>query len=168
MDFNPTRAIRIFLTVITEHYGDFRGRVSRRDFWTYVAVYVVIAIILTMLRRPVGLNLDVLLHLFLFVPTLALIARRLQDTGRNGAIVWLIMIAPWVIAIVFTFSLLGLFAVIAQSVFAFFGLFFLFALPGLQIGALGLGYFVAAVCVFVLCGQPGTPGPNRYGPPATA
>ena len=38
------QAIQFFKTVVTQHYADFNGRVSRRDFWTYVAVYVALVI----------------------------------------------------------------------------------------------------------------------------
>ena len=41
---------------MTKHYTDFQGRVARRDFWTYIAVYVALAVIVAIVQGMVGLR----------------------------------------------------------------------------------------------------------------
>jgi uncharacterized membrane protein YhaH (DUF805 family) len=157
MDFDLNKAIQYFQTVVTKHYTDFKGRVSRRDFWTYVVVYVALAVIVALVQGMVGLGLLSLVQLALFLPTAGIIARRLQDTGKNGSLVWLLMIP---VLISSTISLL------AALAFGGFALLLVF-LPLLWL--LSLISLCAAIYLIYLCAQPGTPGPNEYGPqPAQA
>lgn len=157
MDFDLNKAIQYFQTVVTKHYADFQGRVPRRDFWTYVAVYIALAVIIAIVQGLVGLALLALVQLGLFLPTAGIIARRLQDTGKNGALVWVLMI-PVLISSTLTF--------IATMAFGGVGLLLIF-LPLLWL--LSLISICAAVYLIYLCVQPGTAGPNAYGPqPAMA
>jgi uncharacterized membrane protein YhaH (DUF805 family) len=41
MEFDVNKAIQYFQDVVTNHYSDFNGRVPRKDYWTYIAVYFV-------------------------------------------------------------------------------------------------------------------------------
>ncbi len=102
MDFDLDKAIQYFQTVVTKHYTDFQGRVSRRDFWTYIAVYVALAVIVAIVQGLVGFALLALVQLGLFLPTAGITARRLQDTGKNGSLVWILMI-PVLISTTLTF-----------------------------------------------------------------
>ena len=77
---------------MTKHYTDFQGRVARRDFWTYIVVYIALALIVAIVQGLVGFGLLALVQLALFLPTAGIIARRLQDTGKNGSLVWILMI----------------------------------------------------------------------------
>lgn len=157
MDFDLNKAIQYFQTVVTRHYTDFRGRVARRDFWTYILVYIALAVILAMLQALVGLGLLGLVQLALFLPTAGIIARRLQDTGKNGSLVWVLMI-PVLISSTVNF--------VAALTFGGFGLL-LILLPLLWL--LSLVSLIAAIYLIYLCAQPGTAGPNPYGPqPAPA
>ncbi len=153
-NFDVNQAIQYFKTVITEHYNDFNGRVSRRDFWTYVAVYVVLVIGLFIVTRVVGLRLLVpLLQLALLMPSAGLTARRLQDTGRSGQLVWILVIPALVSNVV------SLMAYLSFGALGFMLLFF----P--RLGLIGLVAFAAAVLMIYWCIQPGTEGPNEFGPP---
>jgi uncharacterized membrane protein YhaH (DUF805 family) len=157
MDLDLNKAIQYFQTVVTKHYTDFRGRVPRRDFWTYVVVYVALAVIVAMVQGLIGFGLLSLVQLALFLPTAGIIARRLQDTGKNGSLVWLLMI-PVLIS-----STITLLASLALGGFALLLVF----LPLLWL--LSLISLCAAIYLIYLCAQPGTPGPNEYGPqPAPA
>jgi uncharacterized membrane protein YhaH (DUF805 family) len=157
MNFDVSKAIQYFQKVLTEHYADFQGRVGRRDFWTYVAVYVAIAIIAGVLQSVIGLGLMSLVQLALLLPTAGITARRLQDTGQNGSLVWILMI-PLLISSVVTFLTAVTFSAVAL-------LLPLLSLMWL-ISLISLG---AAVYLIYLCLQPGTPGTNQYGPePAMA
>jgi uncharacterized membrane protein YhaH (DUF805 family) len=149
MDFDLHKALQYFQTVVTRHYTDFRGRVSRRDFWTYIAVYVALALIVAIAQGLVGISLLSVLHFALLLPTTAMVARRLQDTGKNGVFAWF-MTAPLLTGTVIAF-LAGL--TLASG---------LFLLPLLLLlSAISL---VAMVGLIYLCVQPGTAGPNTYGP----
>ena len=153
MDFDLNKAIQYFQTVVTKHYTDFHGRVARRDFWTYIAVYVALAVVVAIVQGMVGLGLLALVQLALFLPTAAITARRLQDTGKNGSLVWILMI-PVLISTTLTF--------IATMAFGGAVVLLIF-LPLLWL--LSLISIFAAIYLIYLCVQPGTAGPNAYGPP---
>jgi uncharacterized membrane protein YhaH (DUF805 family) len=157
MDFDLNKAIQYFQTVVMNHYTDFRGRVARRDFWTYIVVYVALAVVVAIVQALVGFGLLALVQLALFLPTAGIIARRLQDTGKSGSLVWVLMI-PVVISSAIT--------LLASLAFGGFALLLIF-LPLLWL--LSLISLCAAIYLIYLCVQPGTPGPNAYGPqPAVA
>ena len=157
MDFDLHKAIQYFQSVVTKHYSDFQGRVARRDFWTYIAVYIALAVIVDIVQGLIGLALLALLQLALFLPTAGITARRLQDTGKNGSLVWILMI-PVLISTALGF--------IATMAFGGAALLLVF-LPLLSL--LSLISIVAAIYLIYLCVQPGTAGPNTYGPqPAPA
>jgi uncharacterized membrane protein YhaH (DUF805 family) len=156
MDFDLNKAVQYFQTVVTQHYTDFRGRVSRRDFWTYIVVYVALAIIVAIVEALVGLGLLALLQLALFLPTAGMIARRLQDTGRNGSLVWLLMVPVLVMS---TISLLAALA---------FGGVTLLLIYFFLLTVLSLISVCAAIYLIYVCIQPGASGPNDYGPPPAA
>ena len=157
MEFDVNKAIQYFQSVVSEHYADFNGRVPRKDYWTYVAVYFVIAIGVAVVERIVGLALLSLLQLALLLPSAGMTARRLQDTGKSGSLVWLLMI-PVLITSLVSFLL--------AMTFGLFGLLIIFV-PLLPV--LGLVGLIAAAYLIYLCVQPGTQGSNQYGPePAPA
>ena len=157
MDFDLNKAIQYFQTVVTKHYTDFQGRVSRRDFWTYALIYLAVAVIVAVVQGLVGLGLLALLQLALLLPTAGMIARRLQDTGKNGSLVWLLMVPVLIssaVSFVAAMTLGGLGLVVIL-----FPLLWLLSLISL----------IAAIVLIYLCAQPGTPVPNAYGPqPAPA
>jgi uncharacterized membrane protein YhaH (DUF805 family) len=77
-------------TVFTQKYADFSGRARRSEYWfAYLAVilaYLVVAIIGGILHARFLIFLVVLA---VIVPSLAVGARRLHDTGRSGW--WLLL-----------------------------------------------------------------------------
>jgi uncharacterized membrane protein YhaH (DUF805 family) len=157
MDFDLGKAIQYFQTVVTKHYTDFQGRVARRDFWTYIAVYVALAVVVAIVQGLVGFALLALVQLGLFLPTAGITARRLQDTGKNGSLVWILMI-PLLVSAILSF--------VATMAFGGAVLLLVF-LPVLWL--LSLISICGAVYLIYLCIQPGTAGPNVYGPqPALA
>ena len=76
----------------TAAYAQFDGRASRSEYWWFYLFTVLITAAADMLGGTVG-NLA---SLALFLPGLALVARRLHDTGRSG---WWFLIAFTVIGI---------------------------------------------------------------------
>jgi len=151
------QAIQFFKTVVTQHYADFNGRVSRRDFWTYVAVYVALVIGVAIIAGILGLRLvPPLLQLALLMPLAGMTARRLQDTGRNGQLVW-ILIIPVLVS-----NVVSLLAFLSFDPLGFVLLFF----P--LLGLITLVSIAAAVLMIYWCVQPGNQGPNEFGPPPQA
>mgnify|MGYP000229162830 CR=1 FL=1 len=79
-------------------YMDFSGRAPRKEFWTFYLVNAAVVILVGafygdgLMRHPMGISVyspsvDTFLFAFLvvaFFPTLAVIVRRLHDTGRRG------------------------------------------------------------------------------------
>jgi uncharacterized membrane protein YhaH (DUF805 family) len=62
-------------------FSEFSGRATRREYWMFFLVNVVIASVLDLLGlRTIGF----LYTLFIFVPSLAVGIRRLHDTGKSG------------------------------------------------------------------------------------
>ena len=153
-NFDVNQAVQYFKTVITEHYNDFDGRVSRRDYWTYIAVYVVLVIGLLIVTRVIGLRVLVpLLQLALLMPSAAITARRLQDTGKSGQLVWLVIVPALVSNVV------SLLAALTFGALGFLLLFF----PMLIL--VWLVAIASAVLMIYWCVQPGSEGPNEFGPP---
>lgn len=69
-----------FIDPITKQYADFEGRTGRQAFWMYVLIYWVVLIVASVVNETAAL----LLSLALFIPNLAITARRLHDVGKSG------------------------------------------------------------------------------------
>jgi uncharacterized membrane protein YhaH (DUF805 family) len=148
-------AIEIYRRNLTEHYFDMNGRVSREEFWVFILASVVVGIAVGVVANILNLYLlSSLYGLAMLLPTAGLAARRLQDTGKPGATVWIAVIpAAIVAAIGFLFALGGLVGALG------------FLLFYLTIGWLiNLVALIAVIYVGYLCAQPGVVGPNQYGP----
>jgi uncharacterized membrane protein YhaH (DUF805 family) len=67
-------------------YADFNTRSSRSEFWWWILLAVIIGLVLSVLGRAAGFFMIIyyLWALATIVPSLALGARRLHDTGRSG------------------------------------------------------------------------------------
>lgn len=78
-----------------KHYADFRGVAHRRAFWMFMLVNLMISvaiIAIEILTHNPGW-LDALYSLATFVPILALMTRRLRDTGLP-LWSWLVLFIP--------------------------------------------------------------------------
>ena len=87
MDFKEI--ISNFITVVTQKYFCFEGRTSRKSFWQYILVYIIVSAILNVVPG-IGKYLYAVWFLALLCPTLGITARRLHDTGRTG---WIQLLA---------------------------------------------------------------------------
>lgn len=76
---------------VMRKYSDFSGRSRRMEYWMFfllnIVVSLIVAVIGTMLHVP---YLSFLYAAVIIVPSLAVTARRLHDTGRSG---WWMLIA---------------------------------------------------------------------------
>ncbi|MGG3469541.1 DUF805 domain-containing protein [Neobacillus pocheonensis] len=93
-----------FLKVV-KNYAGFAGRARRKEYWMFILVYFIFNIVLSIAETIFDINqvLTTLFGLALLLPTLAVTARRLHDTGRSGwmQLIGLIPIIGSIIVIVF-------------------------------------------------------------------
>ena len=98
---------------VLRQYADFTGRARRKEYWMFTLVSFVIAVVLGILDGMLGLDSNLggfnfgllgdLYSLAVLLPTLAVGARRLHDTGRSGwwLLIGIIPLIGWIILIVF-------------------------------------------------------------------
>ena len=74
-----------------KHYADFSGRASRSEFWYFqlfnFLIEIGIYLIVLAIKEVIGIDLGFLRFvcpIALFIPNLAVSARRLHDTNRSG------------------------------------------------------------------------------------
>jgi uncharacterized membrane protein YhaH (DUF805 family) len=152
---DPQAVIEVFRRNLTEHYFDLNGRVSRQEFWYFVlatfVVYIAAAIIDAVVHT--GL-LGAVVGLALLLPMTGLGARRLQDTGQNGSLIWVWTIASGIMQVIALLTAIsGPFGVLA--------FLYMFLAVGWLISLVALVVSIALIYFWV---QPGTVGPNAYGP----
>ena len=70
---------------VLKKYAVFDGRASREEFWTFTLVNLIVSLVLHTVLGVLGF----IYNLAVLVPSLAVGARRLHDTGRSG---WLLLI----------------------------------------------------------------------------
>ena len=85
-----------YLKVMRDNYANFNGRARRKEYWMYVLVQSIIMIGLMILDSILGLDFElqgislgygylyligVIVH---FIPSLAVLVRRLHDVGKSG------------------------------------------------------------------------------------
>lgn len=76
-----------YLTVL-KNYATFSGRARRKEYWMFTLIHVLVAFILLGVGLAVDQTVSMVLYLGYIaatvVPTLAVVVRRLHDTGRSG------------------------------------------------------------------------------------
>ncbi|MDC7683809.1 DUF805 domain-containing protein [Asticcacaulis sp. BYS171W] len=162
------------------HYGRFRGRSGRAEFWAFVGTQVLIYAVLISLLSDFGARFksgEVFSHpilwglwLLLLTPNLALSVRRLHDLDLSG--LW--VAAPWVVSSIGVaafnlffrpkgpnpaetppFDLLGIYTLLSVMIEVMAGLVMYVVLP----------FMAAQVVMLLVAALPGQSGPNRYGGP---
>ncbi len=93
---------------VLKNYAVFQGRARRKEYWMFTLFSIIISIILTIIDGLIGLTnvLTSIYSLIVLLPSLAVCARRLHDTGRSG---WWILLAliPVIGAIILLVFLCG-------------------------------------------------------------
>lgn len=79
---------------VLKNYAVFSGRASRKEYWMFMLINFFIAISLAVIDAMLGTYgaIYVLYTLAVFIPGLAVLVRRLHDTGRSGWWFWLSVI----------------------------------------------------------------------------
>ena len=144
-----------FHRIVTRHYFDMRGRAGRAEFWYFVLAYIAIAILAGILGGISGLPLALLFSLAMLLPSAGMGARRLQDSGRDGRLVWIPVVGGFVAQMYAGMT--------AFSVWHGGWLPLLLFGPPLAIVELALAIAWIAMLYFWM--QPGDPGDNAHGPP---
>lgn len=74
-----------FLNVLKNQYADFKGRATRSQFWYFMLIYFIISIILSIVEGALNTTLlSFVWGLIMFIPSIAISARRLHDTDKSG------------------------------------------------------------------------------------
>ena len=91
-----------FLTVVQDHYADVSGRARRAEYWMFQLVSLgllvgigLLAGVLLSISDALGGVAALLLavaYLALLVPSVAVLVRRLHDTGRSGWWYWISLV----------------------------------------------------------------------------
>ena len=141
-----------------EKYADFSGRASRAEYWWFVLAMIIAYVVLGMIvENMLGIDkmvlgiygpLTTLLWLATIIPSISVAIRRLHDTNRSAW--WMLLIVPYCISAALAAQAL------ASGSMAALG----------SAGLLGIVGLVCAIALLVFMVLPGTPGDNRYGPPA--
>ena len=85
-------------------YADFTGRARRKEYWLYLLFYFIFSVLVNVIDLSLGtIFIGTIYSLALLLPSLAMGARRLHDTGRSGwwQLLNFIPIIGWIILIVF-------------------------------------------------------------------
>ena len=85
-----------YLKVMRDNYANFSGRARRKEYWMFVLVQTIVMIGLMILDSVLGLDFElqgisigygylyligIIVH---FIPSLAVLVRRLHDVGKSG------------------------------------------------------------------------------------
>lgn len=152
---DPQAIFENFRRTITDHYFDMTGRAGRAQFWYFVLAYIVIAIAIAIVQSVIFVPLLAIFNLALLLPSAGLGARRLQDIGRDGKLIWIFIALSVVSQLVSLLTMVGMFAIGWLSVLLF----------GPLAVVLNLALLVVCIVLIWFWCQPGDPAANAYGPP---
>ncbi len=134
-------------------YAVFSGRAQRSEFWWFFLFSAVSSAIASIV--PV---IGQIYLLVLLIPSLAVSARRLHDTGRSAW--WLLLYLASILAMGIAFAAILVLLIEPERPNDYEALM-IFAWIAM------VSFFIALGCslvLLILCVLPGTVGPNRYGP----
>jgi len=73
-----------YYVAVLKKYTVFTGRCRRKEYWMFVLVNIIIAIVLSVVSRAVHLNIVLIYDLAVLLPGLAAGIRRMHDTNHSG------------------------------------------------------------------------------------
>lgn len=152
---DPQAIFENFRRTVTEHYFDMHGRVGRAQFWYFILAYVIGGLIAAILGAATFVPLSEIYNLAMLFPLAGMGARRLQDTGRDGKLIWILLILGFVSQVA------GILAGASYHAWGAWSLIFL----GPQLALLHLALGIASLVLIYFWCQPGNASDNAYGPP---
>ena len=87
---DPHAIFENYKRILTQHYFDMSGRVGRAEFWYFVLANFIAFLAAKIAGTILHMPLETLYNLAVLLPATSLGARRLQDIGRNGQLVWVL------------------------------------------------------------------------------
>jgi uncharacterized membrane protein YhaH (DUF805 family) len=140
---------------VLSKYATFSGRARRAEYWWFYAFTILVAFAASVVDDALSTVVDndsgivgTVTSLALLLPTLALTARRLHDTGRTGW--WMLLpVIPCLATVV-----VGTATLFASTPAALVVLFV----------ACALATLLTSIVLLVFLCLDSKPGPNRYGP----
>ncbi|MFB4423190.1 DUF805 domain-containing protein [Streptomyces sp. QL37] len=76
---------------VLKNYAGFGGRARRKEYWMFVLFNFIAAVVLSVLGLAIDSQIPYIIYLLaVIIPTIAVVVRRLHDTGRSG---WWILIS---------------------------------------------------------------------------
>jgi uncharacterized membrane protein YhaH (DUF805 family) len=83
---------------VLKQYADFEGRARRKEYWMFILFNILFSILAAVLDNVLGIAhpvtgygpLYIIYVLVVFVPGIAVTARRLHDIGKSG---WMLLLA---------------------------------------------------------------------------
>ena len=96
----------MFIKVVRDNYANFEGRARRNEYWMFVLITTVISFgawVIDALLFPEQRLISNLYSLAIVVPSVAVGARRLHDTGKSGwwQLLYILVIIGWIPLIIF-------------------------------------------------------------------
>lgn len=152
---DPHAIFENYRRAVTQHYFDMHGRIGRPEFWYFILANFIGAVIAAILQGVTFLPLLAIYNLAMILPAAGMGARRLQDTGRDGRLVWAFIIAGFVSQVLAAMAKLSFLAMGFLSVLLF----------GPPLALIHLALLVVCVVLIYFWCQPGDAGANAYGPP---
>lgn len=93
-----------YLDVIKNYVG-FSGRATRTEYWMFVLVNFIVSLIAMLIDYVLG-SWRIIYYLYtlaIFLPSLAVLVRRLHDIGRTGwwMLIVLVPLLGWIVLIIY-------------------------------------------------------------------
>ena len=71
--------------IVLKKYATFSGRARRKEFWIFYLINILISAVLAFLGVKIDFpSLSTIYSLAIFLPSIAVTARRMHDTGKSG------------------------------------------------------------------------------------
>ncbi|MCI4046703.1 DUF805 domain-containing protein [Streptomyces sp. TRM75563] len=70
---------------VLKNYAGFSGRARRKEYWMFVLFNFIIGVVLSVIGTAIDTQIPYIIYIVaVIVPSLAVLVRRLHDTGRSG------------------------------------------------------------------------------------
>ncbi|MEU1122939.1 DUF805 domain-containing protein [Streptomyces sp. NPDC005899] len=70
---------------VLKNYAGFSGRARRKEYWMFVLFNAIVAAVLVGIGAALETQIPYIIYMVaVLIPTLAVVVRRLHDTGRSG------------------------------------------------------------------------------------